>query len=735
MKRLFSLIIIILSAFALNLSPLALTLSFSEKKPTSLEEIVVTATKTEKVIENVPASVSVITSDDIDKMHVTHLDEILNSTTGVFNFHRTHGMESTIFLRGLPNQNRTLLLLDGINLHNAYTGGVSIRGLLYPNELERVEVVRGPFSSLYGGYAMGGVVNFISKMPQKREFNINSGYGSGFSRGKAMDDLWKVYLSYGDRFYDKLSLNVSYGYQSSNGYPTNLNVQGSKPQTGITGYIDTTDNQGKPRYIIGKNGDTTWWDDTIAIRVKYDFSAESNIFASFIRGQYRYDYDSPQTYLRNANGDEVWSYGTVRENSFLPGGGGRLMNLYNIGFETQLLTNIKAKLTLSLVDTQESWNVSTSSSSTRAGGAGKLSDTPSKGYNGDIQFSMPLLQSHILTFGASIRQGESDTKENNLTNWCDRDSITDLVYQSKGKDRTYALFIQDEILLMDSLTAYIGFRQDWWRTYDGYANDVGKAGYPKNYDTKDSSSFSPKAAIVYKPFKDTTLRTSIGKAFRAPTVYELYRTWTASSGITYAGNPNLKPENSTSWDLSVEQGLWTGARFNVVYYENYISDMIYRRTITPTLQENSNIGKATSKGVEMEIEQRFDKWLRLFGNFTYTDAKIKENEAKPSTVGKRLTGIPQKMFNIGAEFQKESLTASVKGRYVGKRYNNDENTDKVNNVYTSYDPYFIADAKVSYRITKNTVLSLSVENIFDRKYYSYYVSPGRSWFTELKVTF
>ncbi len=285
------------------------------------------------------------------------------------------------------------------------------------------------------------------------------------------------------------------------------------------------------------------------------------------------------------------------------------------------------------------------------------------------------------------------------------------------------------------LTAYIGFRQDWWETYNRHANQVGTAGYPKNYDSRDASSFSPKAAIVYKPFEKTSLRTSIGKAFRPPTVYELYRTWTSSSGVTYAGNPELKPETTTSWDIGIEQGLWKGAKIRATYFENYMEDLIYRKTVSSTLQEHINAGKAESKGVEIEAEQRFGKELRLFANFTYTDATVKENDAKPEAEGKKLTDVPERMFNSGAEFEKGPVSATLTGRYVSKRYNNDENKDMVNNVYTSYDPYFTADAKVSYKLTRFATLSFSVDNILDKEYFAYYKAPGRSWFGEITLRF
>ncbi len=724
------------AGFVLSLL-IGMSMAQAGEKDTRLEEIVVTATRTEKELETAPGSVSIVTKKDMEKRNIKTVDEALNTVPGVFD-RRGKGLMDTrsqVSIRGIPGQMRTLILLDGIPLNSAYTGEVQWGGLS-PEDAERIEVVKGPFSSLYGGYAMGGVVNVITKMPGKSEFTLKTGYGSSWDRGDAMDDMRKFYLSYGDKFKDKFSLFASYGYKATNGYPSDFNVQSSQPTAGITGWSYTTDNQGNTRYLISDKGDNRWWDDNVTLKAGYDFSKTSKINLSFMRTRYEYNYDTPHTYLKNAAGSEVWSYGTVRESSFLSGSGGRLQNIYSAGYET-MFGDVKTKISLGLIEQEKSWYVTpgTTAATTRSGGPGKVSETPSESYNADIQFTLPLFEKHILTFGGSFRHGWADTKEHNLTNWKDEESKTTLTYQSKGKDRTYALFVQDEIILAEKLTAYIGFRQDWWETYDGYANQVGTAGYPKNYDSRDALSFSPKAAIVYKPFEKTSLRTSIGKAFRPPTVYELYRTWTSSSGVTYAGNPDLKPETTASWDIGIEQGLWKGAKIKVAYFENYIEDLIYRKTVSSTYQESINAGKAESKGVELEAEQRFGKELRLFANFTYTDAKIKENDAKPETVGERLTDVPERMFNAGAEFEKGAFSAALTGRYVSKRYSNDENKDIVNNVYTSYDPYFTADAKVSYKFTKNATLSFSVDNIFDRDYFAYYKTPGRSWFGEVTLRF
>jgi iron complex outermembrane receptor protein len=512
-------------------------------------------------------------------------------------------------------------------------------------------------------------------------------------------------------------------------------VQRTKP-TAATGWSYTTDNQGNTRYLIGDKGNNEYWDENITLKTEYDFLESSKLNFSFMRNQYGYSYNEPHTYLKDAQGNPVWSYGTVKESTFLLGDGRDSQNIYNLSFESEI-SFLKAKLSLGLVDFMR-WYITPGSNATRFGGPGKVTETPSKSYNSELQFSLPLFRKHTFTFGSSFRYNWADSEDHNLDSWKDKGSKTTLAYEARGKDRTFALFIQDEIKILDNLTAYLGLREDWWKTYDGYANQVATAGYPKDYASHSASSFSPKVALVYEPFVKTTLKTSLGQAFRPPTIYELYRTWTTPRGYTYAGNPDLNPEKTTSWDLGIEQRLWKGLSIKATYFENYIEDLIYSTTVTSTYYHKINAGKAEIKirGIEVEWEQRFDLGLKLFANLTYNeDANVKKNEAKPKTEGKRLTDVPERMFNAGVELTKGNFSGSIVARYVSKRYDDDENKDTVGDVYTSYDPYLVTDLKLSYKLTKFATLSFSLDNIFDKDYFAFYKAPGRKWFTELTLKF
>lgn len=707
-----------------------------EKSETKFEDIVITATRTEKDLASAPGSVNVVTKKDLEKRNIQTVDEALNTTAGVVDKRAWLGDRmSRVTVGGLPGQTRTLILLDGIALNSPYAGTVDLSGVAI-EDMQKIEVVKGPFSSLYGGSAMGGVVNIITKMPDKREFTIKSGYGSAWSRGEAPNDLVTFYASGGDKIHDKLRLFLSYDYKHTNGYPSDLNIQSSKPAASITGWSSTKSVSGEARYLIGDKGSSEWQNDNIDFKLKYDFSETSNINLRFLRTTTDWSSDEPSTYLRDTSGNQVWSYGTVKEGSFLNTWGGSERNIYNMVFETELLQQAKVKLALGYIDQVKSWYVTPdSTSATLTGGPGKLTDTPTEAYSADLQTTIPLFNIHTLTVGGTFKSESVDSQETNLSSWQNEKSTTNLAYEAKGRDRTLAIFFQDEIRLLENLTAYIGGREDWWETYDGYVYQAGTAGYPKNYESHSASSFSPKGALVYKPFEQTTMRISAGKAFNSPTLYNLYKTWTTPKGVTYNSNPNLEPETSTSWNAGVDQGLWKGATVSAMYFENYIEDMIYQKTVSSTQKDMVNAGKGRSRGVELAAQQKFDIGLRLFANFTYTDSKITENDTNPASVGKQMTDLPRIMFNCGCDFEKGPVSASLLGRYMGKRYKNDDNSDSTSDVDGSYDSFFTADAKVSYKPVSWAEASFSVSNLLDREYYSNSPAPGRSWFLSLTLKY
>jgi len=735
MKRKSKLVAISATLVALQMSAVAAQADQQPAKADAQEDshlgqTVVTATRTDKDVDTAPGSISVVTKEDIEKRNISTIDEALNTTAGVVTSRGKGMMDqmSSITLRGLPGQSRTLILVDGIAMNNPYSGSIFSSGIS-PGSIEQIEVVKGASSSLFGGNAMSGVVNMITKMPTKREFMLNSGYGSKMD-SNAPEMTRRVQASYGDSFKDKFRIFIHNDYQATNGYRADMMSAATAPGAGITGYIPTKNYTGGNAYIIGDRGKNGAWQNNLTIKTEYQFNAASKLRFTFMKSTGGYDYKDPQTYLRNASGNPYWIYSSSASASYLGGYGYTDQYIYNVGFDTEIAA-AKLKINLGLMDQVDSWSVSANGTSptTVAPTTGKLSSTPASAWNADVQATFPVMSWNLVTVGGAFRTGSSYSREYALSNWNNENTRGAITYQAKGSDRTYSIFVQDEIVLHDKVTLYGGFRQDWWETFEGYNTTEGYL------SSKSASAFSPKGAIVFKPFEKTTVKISGGRAFRAPTVYDMYRSWTTSTGSTYYSNSNLKPETNTSWDASVSQGFWEGAKLTVTYYENYISDLIYSSQTAPKVYNKFNAGKAESKGVEMEAEQRFGKLARLFANYTYAATKIKENSANPSSVGKQMTDVPEHMFSFGSDLDYGPFGASFVGRYVGKRYSSDTNNDTARGVQGAYDPYFVGDVKLRYKITSWATASFAVNNIWDEKYYSSSLAPGRSCYGDLTFKF
>ncbi|MBP1627372.1 MAG: TonB-dependent receptor [Holophagaceae bacterium] len=733
-------ILFLLAAFS---SPSLLPAATPDDDVHTLREVVVTSTRTEKEVGDSPGTVNIITADSMKKRGVKSVDEALNTTAGVITSRSKGPMDTIagIALRGIPDSGRTLVLVDGLTLNDPYSNGVNFAGIA-TEDLERIEVVKGPFSSLYGGNAMGGVINILTRMPTKREIAFKTGYGSAWDRSadNAPKDYRTVYASYGDRF-GAFSLLASYDYRTTNGYAANQVVASAKPTSGLTGWSTTQSTTGATRYLVGDKGDNNWSNDNLRIKGRYDFSDRTNLMLSYARTSAESDYGTPHSYLRNASGAEVWSYGTsVTQKSFLGNPLSTAKNTYSASFETAL-SLAKIKATMGYTDLTENWYTTPGTGATATSGVGTLTSYPSNVWNGDLQVTLPVLDKQVLTIGAAFRKGSIDRQDHKLTYWRDEGGQTDLTYVVTGEDRTLALFMDDEIAIHDKLTAFIGLRADWWKTDSGSATQYGTAAFSETYGSRSQACLSPKIAVVYKPTSTTTLRGSAGQAFRAPSLYSLYASTTMGTSTTlYACNPNLAPEKVRAWDLSLEQKVGVGGKFRATYFENHLTDMIYSTTgaIVNGLQEINkvNAGKGQSKGVELEAEQRFGFGLRCFANFTYTDSEIIENTAKPASVGKQFTYVPRRMFNFGGDYEQGPLSVNLTGRYMSKRFGSDDNSDTVNGVYGSYDPFFTIDATFRYRAASWATFSLSGNNLNGKRYYvSSSLAPGRSYFLEMALKF
>jgi iron complex outermembrane receptor protein len=395
---------------------------------TALEPIIVSATRNPTPLENAPGQVEVVTAADIAKRNVYRLSDTVNELPGVF-IQPGRGImqpSQSMALRGIPDEKRSLVLLDGIPLNDGYAGGLSFGGLPADN-IERVEVLYGPMSSLYGGNAMGGVVSFTTRMPTGPEFRLRTGFGDPFQSGKGPENVRKVNLSAGNRFDNDLAILVGGNWSATDGYRTEWVTSTTAPAAGITGASIIPQKTGAPTYLLGNKGRTNWDDHNLFIKLEQRLSNDDQWRFNWMRQAYNYSSENPQTYLRTATGAPTYS--TYAQSLFVNGDGEYQRDIYSLGYDTELMGGLlKVNAGYSSISTN-SYIVPTG---TATGGSGRISDSPSTSRFVDAYWNRAF-GAHTLTTGVAYRQDKAKIDEYTLSNWTDGDTRTSLYATASGR--------------------------------------------------------------------------------------------------------------------------------------------------------------------------------------------------------------------------------------------------------------------------------------------------------------
>ncbi|MEW5692147.1 MAG: TonB-dependent receptor [Candidatus Hydrogenedentota bacterium] len=730
-----------------------------------LEEIVVTATRTEKPVRESPASVTVITSDDISRINVKSVDQVVGLTPGVFNKRtKPQDIMPTINIRGLYGYNRNLILVDGVPVIDWRRIPITME------QIDRIEVVRGPYSVLYGDNAMGGVVNIITKIPEdKLKVHLSTGYESYNTR------LLDGGLS-GKK--DRLGFFLSTRLRKIDGYINNFYTVSATNAAGnvesVTGWIKTQDSSGAEKYLVGDVGDNYYEDEAYNVKLSYDMSDITQLTLSYIYTDYEYGYRNGHTYLKRiSDGADEWGdttayindNGTVKkitiyDEYFTSTYGGCPTHLYNLTLKRDISIRgpwtvdsglKRGDIKLSLGYGKQFYWFAYNSTSTDY-----VMENPQWIYLVDIQTDLRLNKRHFLTFGGNWRRDELDSEKWNLNDWKNLDSKTEVSDNYKGKSKLYGLFLLDEFILNKKTTVYLGARYDDWETYDGFQKYLKSGAYlQKSFTSRTEHDISPRLSLVYTPSNNLIFRASYGSAFNTPSCYDLYK---RTFYTTYAicGNPDLEPEKVRAFDIGTEWQPGVNTTVKLSYFDNRMKDYIYTRQMTSSevtainadygtsydtvnvnakMTKKDNIGKAESSGFELEIEQKLGKNLTLSGNYTQTKTKVTSNPYNTGIVGKQLPCIPEVSYNLMLDYNTSRFGCCTVYRYRDKIYYEDDNSDVVSGVFGAYDKISVVDAKLWYVPIPNVKVSLSCDNIADKEYYEYYKQSGRTWGVNVETTF
>ncbi len=718
-----------------------------------LESVVVTATRSPVTELGVPASVTAVRQQDLARRSVSRFGDAVVEVPGLYVRGAALGTQvpgtgqGILSLRGIPRTMRTLVMIDGQPINNALTGGVNVAGLSLES-IERVEVVRGPYSASYGGNAMGGVINFITAGPDDPLTQLRLGVGNMGQRGAS--------LVHRKRYEGGLGVTLALGYRESASYPDSDHViKSAAPGAGVpvTGARPTETTAGAPAWWVGNKGARPWTQQGLQLAFHHSPTARTRLVAGLSWNEYSIGYKAPDSFLRDAAGNPVHS-GAVSPTA------GQRIALAQTDFFTVSPQNehdmrmfLRAEHrfdggTLLRVNlgTQRHDFVFAMPTAGQAGlhdGPGELTTQPNSRTDLDVSLRMPVSDHWVLTTGMAFNRSSLDRRTFALLDWRDDGQREGLRTAGRGTSDNTALFMQAERFFGSGLTAYLGGRYDRFETRGQVIQTFAPA-FEETIGRRSYSAFSPKVALVWEAAPWLSLRGSYGAGFRPPALFDLYSRstfQTAAAGVVRITepSPDLRPERIRSLELGAEIALADRTRASVTLYRQRMEDLIYRRTLSDTLSRTENSGTANVDGIEANLRMPTPiAGLAVFGSLTHQFRyEISRNDALPASVGKKLTDVPQTMWVAGLELDRGPWTGYLAYRHVSRVFGSgdDMNLNTAQGVYGAYDAHGVVSAKVGYRFDQRLSASLAIENLTDRDYFVFSKQPGRSIYGELAWKF
>ena len=583
--------------------------------PLELPNMVVTATRTEVAKNKLAAAATVYTRKDIERLQVQTLPELLKGTSGIdVTQNGGYGKTTSVFLRG-TNSDHVLVLIDGIKVGSVTLGTTPFQ-FIPIDQIERVEIIRGPQSSLYGSEAIGGVIQIFTRKgsnQDKPSVTLEAGGGSydTYRVAGTVSGKWK---------------NTWYTLGSSGFGSGGFNAR--QPTPGPFG-VDQPDNDGYDNAAVNA-------------RVGHRFENNAEVEAFFLRAEGKTEFDGNFSNKTEFVDQVVGATGSM-----------------------DIIENWRSTLRLGQSrDDSDNFAPNSSFSS-------KFNSTR---WNASWLNQFTLSDEHQLIAGADYRLDEVDSSTTFAeSSRYDVGVFTELHSQLWDGHFVNASVRWDENEAFgDQVTGNVGWRYNW------------------NYGI--------------------SLLANFGNAFKAPTFNQLY--------FPGFGNPNLKPEASTSFETGLA-GSHDWGQWEIRAYHTDIDNLIVTVTNPITFQSSAeNVDKAQIDGIEAEIGTQLMGW----------NGKLSMNLLSPEnrTTNKRLPRRSDKTlaFDLSKSFGSVDLGANVLAQ--GERFDNTQNTIKVAG-------YVTVDLRSAYHFNKNWMLNAKLNNLLDKNYQTVdtFNSAGRNFFVSI----
>nr|ACX33909.1 putative TonB-dependent receptor [uncultured prokaryote AT3] len=773
----------IVAAFPLSVSSLARSAdqgSESSAPVKTLGIITVSGGQPTSLPTNIPTTTEGITGDQVEStINATDSEDAIKYFPSLLVRKRYIGDYNHAILSsrasGTGNSARSAVYGDGILLSNYLgngVGGLSFPprwGLVTPEEIERVDVMYGPFSAAYPGNSVGAVVDYVTRMPTTFESHAKAGYVTqpfDLYNTHGTFNAWQTSASLGSKSSD-WSWFMNFNHTDSHGQPltfaTRLVSAGTPGPAGtaVTGAVLDQNNAGAPIYILGTGTEYHTVQDHFKVKLAYDITPA--VRASYTVGLWQNTSEGrPASYLRNAAGQPVYS-GAININGLVFSGGQALTG-GDFALTNESLTHVMHGLSVKS-RTQGMWDWEVAASlydyskdekrqnaasnplpNASGGGAGTIADGNGTGWNTlalkGIWRPQGVQGAHIVDFGVQQDSYKLNYLTSSITGNWRSDGAGALVNEVGGESVLRSLYAQDAWTFAPNWKTVFGARLENWTASNGFTTFGPGNVNNRTYAERSEDFVSPKAALSYQWSGDTVLKGSIGRAVRMPTVSELYGA-TSTTNSQFINDPNLNPEKSWTSELSAEKDIGNGV-LRLTFFSEDTRDSLYSQTtFDPVANKNisrvQNIGRIQTNGLEVACNGSdvLTKGLDLSGSVTYTDSLIKENAGfvvvAGDTIGKKQPNIPQWRATALASYRVDDhLSASLGARYSGKQFRTLNNADVNGYTYQGVSAFKVLDLRVHYKVNKQWSAAFGIDNLTNYQYWNFHPYPQRSYSAELK---
>lgn len=735
----------------------------------TLGTVTVIGTRPTSLPTQIPTTIEGITGDDVqEKINATDAEDALKYFPSLLVRKRYIGDYDHAVLAsrasGTGNSARSLVYADGILLSNLLGNGATFTprwGMVTPEEIERVDVLYGPFSAAYPGNSVGAVVDYVTRIPTQLEAHVKmSSFGEDFEIYGTDDRFsgWQASASVGDKV-GNWSWWLNYNRLDSDGHPiafANKLVSAGTPGAAgiaVTGAIADRNPKNQDWLILGATNQIHTIQDHAKAKLAYDFSP--TLRATYTLGWWRNDaVRNSESYLRDVAGNPVYggdAGGSINidgrryqllASDFAPSTGDlqHLMHGLAVKSNTQGVWDWEVAASLYDYDKDIVRSATGFLPAASSGGSGRITDQDGTGWNA-LAFKATwrpagMDGAHLVDLGYQRDSYSLRTRVSNTAGWIDGDA-TSPVSSFRGETELHGLYAQDTWRFAADWRATLGARVEQWRASDGAISTGSNTPLP--FAVREETYFSPKAAMAWQVVPQWALKASLGRAVRTPTVAELYQ-GSVVAGSIVNNDPNLKPEKSWTGELTAEREFDRGLLRTTLFHED-TRDALYSQVNAAaggTVTTIQNVDHIRTSGLEVAYQVAglglpgFD----LSGSVTYAHSRIVENDNFPNSVGKWQPRVPEWRANALASYRMGDRWAYALGaRYSGKQYNTLDNSDPNGFTYTGTSSFFVVDARVRYSVTDSCTASLGIDNLNNEEYWAFHPYTQRSYAAELSFDF